>query len=703
MKISILLPYKENYSKDYAGAVSIFINGVNKHSKFKNSINIYGNTDYSNILSKNYINLPFKKNIFQSSSKIYVKNFIKNEKKRKSNIIEIHNRPNYLKYFKDNIKSKIVFYFHNDPLTMNGSKKKSERMFILNFCSKIIFNSEWTKSRFFSGINKFYLNSEKIDVICQSTDKSLVNLNNKKKIIMFVGKLNRSKGYDLFGKATIKILNEFKDWKALVFGDEPREEIVFRHERLIHNGYQSNDKILDFFKLSSIAVACSRWDEPFGRSSLEASSRGCAVIVSNKGGLPETITDGIILKKLNSDEIYRNIKKLIMNKIMLKNIQKNSLKNFYLDNKYSSKKIDSYREEILKNKIDIKSDKLRILHVTNFNERHNGRLFYNTGRRINNGLLKLGHTVQTLSDRDTISRERKISDFTGSKSLNNKLKEIIANFIPNLLILGHADQIQNETLKTIKNFYPSLRICQWFLDKMDDKNWKMNKYRFFQKFEFVDKSFCTTHPSAIKFLNNNDVLFIPNPVDETFENLNIYKNKYYKHDLFFALSHGVHRGTLKSGKFDNREFILRKLVKLNSEIKFNIFGIDEKQPIWAENFKKEISKSKMALNLSQGSSLKFYTSDRFAQLVGNGILTFVDEKTKLKKLFSNNEIIFYKNLNDLSLKLNKFKNAHKLRERIAKKGMKKYHKYMNSMIVSKYMINKTLDINKKEKFFWENK
>jgi len=520
---------------------------------------------------------------------------------------------------------------------------------------------------------------------------------------MFVGKLNRSKGYDLFGKAAIKILNEFKDWKALVFGDEPREEIIFRHERLIHNGYQSNDKILDFFKLSSIAVACSRWDEPFGRSSLEASSRGCAVIVSNKGGLPETITDGIILKKLNSDEIYRNIKKLIMNKIMLKNIQKNSLKNFYLDNKYSSKKIDSYREEILKNKIDIKSDKLRILHVTNFNERHNGRLFYNTGRRINNGLLKLGHTVQTLSDRDTISRERKISDLTGSKSLNNKLKEIIANFIPNLIILGHADQIQNETLKTIKNFYPSLRICQWFLDKMDDKNWKMNKYRFFQKFEFVDKSFCTTHPSAIKFLNNNDVLFIPNPVDETFENLNIYKNKYYKHDLFFALSHGVHRGTLKSGKFDNREFLLRKLIKLNSEIKFNIFGIDEKQPIWAENFKKEISKSKMALNLSQGSSLKFYTSDRFAQLVGNGILTFVDEKTRLKKLFSNNEIIFYKNLNDLSLKLNKFKNAHKLRERIAKKGMKKYHKYMNSMIVSKYMINKTLDINKKEKFFWENK
>ena len=173
--------------------------------------------------------------------------------------------------------------------------------------------------------------------------------------------------------------------------------------------------------------------------------------------------------------------------------------------------------------------------------------------------------------------------------------------------------------------------------------------------------------------------------------------------MFFALSHGVHRGTLKSGKTDNRESILRELIKLNNGIKFNIFGMDNKQPIWAENFKNELSKSKIALNLSQGSSLKFYTSDRFAQLVGNGILTLVDKKTQLNKLFSNNEVVFYKNVRDLSLKLNKYKVDDKLRIRIAKKGMKKYHKYMNCVVVSKYMINKTLDINKIEKFFWENK
>ena len=50
MKVSILLPYKENYSKDYAGAVSIFIHGVNKYSKFKNNTKIYGNTNYLKFL-----------------------------------------------------------------------------------------------------------------------------------------------------------------------------------------------------------------------------------------------------------------------------------------------------------------------------------------------------------------------------------------------------------------------------------------------------------------------------------------------------------------------------------------------------------------------------------------------------------------------------------------------------------------------------
>ena len=51
MKISILLPYKENFSPEYPGAVSLFLNDVTKFSKYKNEIKIYGNTLFKKKLS----------------------------------------------------------------------------------------------------------------------------------------------------------------------------------------------------------------------------------------------------------------------------------------------------------------------------------------------------------------------------------------------------------------------------------------------------------------------------------------------------------------------------------------------------------------------------------------------------------------------------------------------------------------------------
>ena len=46
MKISILLPYKENFSPIYAGAVSLFVKDTTKLSKFKKIITVYGNTNF---------------------------------------------------------------------------------------------------------------------------------------------------------------------------------------------------------------------------------------------------------------------------------------------------------------------------------------------------------------------------------------------------------------------------------------------------------------------------------------------------------------------------------------------------------------------------------------------------------------------------------------------------------------------------------
>jgi glycosyltransferase involved in cell wall biosynthesis len=705
MKISILLPYKENYSPMYPGAVSLFVHSTTKISNYKKDITIYGFTDLKNRFPEKYININLNKSVlFKSQSKEYVNKFVDLHKNNKVEIIEIHNRPNYVNLI-HKLNSKIVLYFHNDPISMIGSKSPIERKQLLTICSKIIFNSEWSKKRFLKNLDNIYHKSLKLEVIHQSINRTKIDIKKKEKLITFVGKLNSAKGYDLFGKAIIKILNEYKDWKSCVIGDEPREKILFEHKNLKVLGFQKHSKVLEIFKKTSVAVACSRWEEPFGRTSLEASSRGCAVIISNKGGLPETITNGIIIRNLNSDNIYKAIKKLIINKTHRVKLQNLSYKNFYLTDSYITEKIDIYRsrlgtKSINKNILLNKNDKLKILHVTNFNERHNGRLFYNTGKRINNGLIRLNHSVLEFSDRDIVSYYRSIKDPKGSKKLNSKLIEVISNYVPNIIILGHADLIQLDTLNFIKKNYPQIKIVQWFLDRMDSQ-WIINKKRFLDKIKIMDASFCTTDPISLKFPKKENIFYIPNPVDVSFEKLHNYKYDHFNNDVFFAMSHGVHRGVLKDGKFDERENFINKLLLKTPDIRFDLYGMHQKQPVWADNFINSISQSKIGLNLSQGKPAKYYSSDRFAQLIGNGLMVMIDEKTKFGNFFNNNEIILYKNINDLAYKIDKYTNDNKTRKKIAKKGRDKYFKYFNSTIVAEFIIEKALGL-KNKKYYWNN-
>ena len=110
----------------------------------------------------------------------------------------------------------------------------------------------------------------------------------------------------------------------------------------------------------------------------------------------------------------------------------------------------------------------------------------------------------------------------------------------------------------------------------------------------------------------------------------------------------------------------------------------------------------MGLNLSRGDAIKYYSSDRITQIVGNGLVCLIDEKTQYRDFFSDNEMVFYKNINDLSEKILMIAKNEKLRKQIAKNGKKKYMKYFNSSNVAEFIINKSLDINNK-KYLWHEK
>ena len=708
MKIAILLPYKENFSPEYPGAVSLFVNETSTKSRYRKKIIVFGNTNYKKKYNLRYININLKKNPLISQTKEYVNRFSRIQKKYDISLIEVHNRPSYILQLSKLVPEKIFsLYFHNDPLSMDGSKTIDERKKLLKICYKIIFNSNWSKKRFLEGLENKFINSNKLVVFFQSAKKNKVSIINiKKNWITFVGKLNKAKGYDVFAKTINRILNKYPNWKAKIIGDEKREKIHLKHKNADILGFLPHEKVLKIFKQTSIAIACSRWEEPFGRTSLEASASGCAVIITNKGGLPETVTNAKILNELNVYNLEKVIKSLIDNKSLRKEIQKLSIQNFYLTHEYVTKMIDEYRDNKLKFHTGFFTRKsilnLRILHITNFNERLDGRLFFNTGRRINNGFIRLGHSVLGFSDRDIQKYYKSFGDLKGAKTLNDKLKKTCYNYKPDLIVLGHADLISADQIAELREDYPNTRFGQWFLDPLNKKgpDYERNKKRILDKISVVDASFLTTSPDALSFLKGKKSFYIPNPADNSFETLNNYEHP-CNIDVFFALSHGVHRGILKSGKTDDRITFLNKLVSQTPDIKFDLYGINKIQPIWADHYFKTIQNAKMGLNLSRGDAIKYYSSDRITQIIGNGLVCLIDEKTEYNNFFNTNEMIFYKNTNDLSEKIIKVSKDEKLRKKIAMNGKIKYMKYFNSDLVAQYIIEKTLHINSKSKNYWE--
>tara|TARA_B100000989_G_C19163552_1_gene312472 strand:- start:38 stop:529 length:492 start_codon:yes stop_codon:yes gene_type:complete len=156
------------------------------------------------------------------------------------------------------------------------------------------------------------------------------------------------------------------------------------------------------------------------------------------------------------------------------------------------------------------------------------------------------------------------------------------------------------------------------------------------------------------------------------------------------MSHGVNRATLKHGTEDSRINFLDKLVKKIPNIKYDFYGFSNKQPIWGNDFNNALINSKMGLNLSRGQPTKYYSSNRIASIMGNGLLTFIDKKVGLSDFFNKKEIIFYSNINDLSDKINFYATNDKVRSKIAKNGRKKYFKLFNESKISKYIIDISL-------------
>ena len=688
--IFIILPFKESLDPNLAGAVSLYVKDTSKYSKYKKRIQIISSDD-----------LKGRSKIFRNKN--YIINFCNKYSNYNIKIIEIHNRPEYLNYIKKFFpNAKINIIFHNDPLSIRGSIKKEEREKIISSAHKVIFISRWIQQRFFSQFKNSNLSNTVI--IPHGVNKiKKINPSKKKKNILFVAKLNYAKGYHIF----CDVANRFKkydpSWKFIAIGNETRKKIFPDPKVVKEIGYKKNTEVLNYYKFSEIAVGNSVWDEPLGRIAIEASSRKCLPIISNKGGLAESKNIALVLKKNDSNNLFEILKKITKDTKYRR--RKQNL--FYQNNSFNLKKI-SIKLDSLRNfafnideKIKTHGQK-RVLHIANFNENADGRLYYSFANKLNNGFIKNNYIVQTISDRFFLKLNRSLlQPLSPVNKFNEKILNTLKNFSPHILLIGHVFNISDNVYDYCKK--NNIKIVSWFIDSISSEFLSGKKrVSFFKNLDLVDYCFLTSSPKLFKkYKHYKKLKFIPNPVDISIDNYKNYNEQNLEYDVFVAISHGQNRGILKKGKIDEREEIVNKLIHNLPQNKFAQFGINNFEPIWGSNYYHYLSKSKMALNISRGTYQQKYSSDRISSLIGNGLLVFINKKTNFQKIFSNKEVVYYSNTTDLIKKIKFYTKNDNQRKKIAKLGHIKYHKFMNNIVISKYIMS-CVGLDNFKKPFWHN-
>ena len=678
---AIILPFGEEFSKNKSGAAGIFVteslqNEVIKKYNLKsfNPYIIYGSEKKVNEkLKKIYIKAGSKKKKLFSNIR-YVYDFINKFKKQVINNIEIHNRPSYAKTLINAFPcSKIYIFYHNDPQKLRGSKSINERKFLNKRCVNV-FLSNYVKKQFYLGLEK---ENKKNSYLILPGIKKINKIKNKKKLILFVGKLNQAKGYDLFIKAAenIKKDKRFKKWKFISIGDEKRRNIE-KSANVKELGRLPHNKVLNLYKSAAIAVAPSIWDEPLGRLPIEAAANGCLPITSNKGGLIESNKNGIIINNINENKITRILKKHCLDNDLKKKYNY-TLKKFKLTDKFFYKQIKKIRT----NKRNIKN----ILHIANFNYKNRRRLFYSFSNKINNGIKDNNLKLHKLSDRDFLRSNRKIIDPLGTISFNKKILHIVKKKKIDFIILGHTEKIFNSTFIKLREINKNIIIVKLYIDSISQEFFDFKKS--FYDFKYVNKYYVS---SDVTYLNNkyfSKFSFLQYPVDKKIDYLKSFNNNKKTIDVFYATSHGVNRGVLKKGKKDERYNFINYLDNNLKDYKTYFPGFNNTQPIWGHDFYRALLNSKITINYSRGKFKNLYSSDRISSLIGNGCFVLNEKKNLFYKKLNSRELVNFKNNKDLINKIKYFLQNEKLMKTIAKNCYYKYHYLYSSKKIVKKIIS----------------
>ena len=319
---------------------------------------------------------------------------------------------------------------------------------------------------------------------------------------------------------------------------------------------------------------------------------------------------------------------------------------------------------------------MKILHIASFRLFEGGDRHYSMERKISNGFIRNGHTVYDYPYRNMAKYNNPFhTKRFGTKKMNTHLLKIMNNLKPDLIVLGHAELVSYETIIAMKEIVPHVKIIFWFVDAIYDR------YRIKHLLEIqvlLDAVFITSDPKVIPEFDQKKFHYLPNMVDESIEIHKNFEKDVFQYDFAFCAA---------SKKSPDRDEISRLLAKKLKELNFKFCGSLGYEGIFGDSYISLLGNTKMGLNYSKRNDISLYSSDRIAQLTGNGILTFSPRIPHFESIYSNNEIVYYDDPEDLVRKIFYYHTHDNERKSIAENGYLKSHNLYNSTKITQWMID----------------
>lgn len=342
---------------------------------------------------------------------------------------------------------------------------------------------------------------------------------------------------------------------------------------------------------------------------------------------------------------------------------------------------------------------MKIVHVSNFPLKPKGAFQHGAAPKISNGLIRNGHFVANFSDRDVARAHSLLHNRKwGVIPANKVLRRFCADMRPDLMLLGHADVIRPATIAQIRTDLPDMRVLQWNVDPLFEPD---NIPRVLSKADVVDATLVTTAGEALRVVARKGMRlgFMPNPVDYSIESGRNHEIADLPFDVFCACG-DANMPRHIGGETISIEGLLTRLHDAIPALRFRLAGPRGHPFLVGHAFQTALESAATGLNVSRRNDALLYSSDRMAQMIGNGIAALVDRRSGYPGLFGEDQIAFFDTIPEMIEQVGRLVSHPDERMKLAASGRARYHQLFNEQVVAKYIVDVAFDQHDPRDYEW---